>query len=253
MVVPYKHEPFTDFTVEENRNTLLEALKQVEADFGKEYPLIIGGERITTDDKIVSVNPANKDEVIGYVSKSNKELAEKAMQVADETFEWWRKSDPAVRADILLRAAAIVRRRKAEFTAHIIKEGGKPWKEADADIAEGIDFMEYYARQMLRLKDGEAVNSRPVERNQYNYIPLGVGVVISPWNFLFAIMTGTTVAAMVTGNTVLLKPASTTPVIAYKLMEVLEEAGMPKGVVNYIPGPGSEVGDYLVDHPKTRF
>jgi len=253
MVVPYKHEPFTDFTVEENRNTLLEALKQVETDFGKEYPLIIGGERITTDDKIVSVNPANKDEVIGYVSKSNKELAEKAMQVADETFEWWRKSDPAVRADILLRAAAIVRRRKAEFTAHIIKEGGKPWKEADADIAEGIDFMEYYARQMLRLKDGEAVNSRPVERNQYNYIPLGVGVVISPWNFLFAIMTGTTVAAMVTGNTVLLKPASTTPVIAYKLMEVLEEAGMPKGVVNYIPGPGSEVGDYLVDHPKTRF
>ncbi|WP_163970959.1 L-glutamate gamma-semialdehyde dehydrogenase [Oceanobacillus halotolerans] len=253
MVVEYKHEPFTDFSVEENKNALLEALKQVESNLGKEYPLIIGGEKVTTEDKIVSVNPANKDEVIGYVSKANKELAEKAMKVADENFEWWRKSDPKFRADILFRAASIVRRRKFEFTAHLIKEGGKPWKEADADVAEGIDFLEYYGRQMLELKDGVKVNSRPIEHNKFNYIPLGVGLVISPWNFLFAIMTGTTVAAMVTGNTVLLKPASTTPVIAYKLMEVLKEAGLPDGVINYIPGPGSEVGDYLVDHPRTRF
>ncbi|SDR11302.1 delta-1-pyrroline-5-carboxylate dehydrogenase [Virgibacillus subterraneus] len=253
MVVPYKHEPFTDFTVEENRSAMLEALKKIEADLGKEYPLIIGGERITTDDKIVSVNPAKKDEVVGYVSKANQELAEQAMKVADTTFETWRKSDPKFRADILFRSAAIVRRRKHEFTAHLIKEGGKPWKEADADTAEAIDFMEYYGRQMLKFKDGVEINSRPIEYNQYNYIPLGVGVVISPWNFLFAIMAGTTVASMVSGNTVLLKPASTTPVIAYKLMEVLEEAGMPPGVINYIPGPGSEVGDYLVDHPRTRF
>src|SRR5690625_3748583 len=175
------------------------------------------------------------------------------MQVADETFETWRKSDPKLRADILFRAAAIVRRRKHEFSAHLIKEGGKPWNEADADTAEAIDFMEYYARQMLKLKDGIPVESRPIERNQFHYIPLGVGVVISPWNFLFAIMAGTTTAAMVTGNTVLLKPASATPIIAYKFMEVLEEAGMPAGIVNYIPGPGGEVGDYLVDHPKTRF
>lgn len=253
MVVPYKHEPFTDFSVEENQKVMLEAIKKVEADLGGEYPLIIGGERITTEDKIVSVNPSKKDEVIGYVSKANKELAEKAMKVADSKFESWRKSDPKVRADILFRAAAIVRRRKFEFTAHLVKEGGKPWKEADADTAEAIDFLEYYGRQMLEFKDGAKINSRPIEYNQYNYIPLGVGVVISPWNFLFAIMAGTTVAAMVTGNTVLLKPASSTPVIAYKLMEVLEEAGMPAGVVNYIPGPGSEVGDYLVDHPRTRF
>lgn len=254
MVVPYTHEPFTDFSVEENKQTLLNALKKVEAELGKEYPLIINGERITTDDKITSVNPANKEEVIGYVSKADQELAEKAMKVADETFQnYWRKSDPKFRADILFRAAAIVRRRKAEFTALLIKEGGKPWKEADADVAEGIDFLEYYGRQMLEIKDGMKVNSRPIEYNQFHYIPLGVGVVISPWNFLFAIMAGTTVAAMVTGNTVLLKPASTTPVIAYKLMEVLEEAGLPDGVINYIPGPGSEVGDYLVDHPRTRF
>ncbi|MGG4181410.1 L-glutamate gamma-semialdehyde dehydrogenase [Virgibacillus pantothenticus] len=253
MVVPYKHEPFTDFTVEENRQQMLAALEKVEKDLGKEYPLIIGGERITTEEKIISVNPAKKDEVVGYVSKANQELAEKAMQVADETFTTWRKSDPKFRADLLFRAAAIIRRRKHEFTAHLIKEGGKPWKEADADTAEAIDFLEYYGRQMLELKDGVKVNSRPIEHNQFHYIPLGVGVVISPWNFLFAIMAGTTVAAMVTGNTVLLKPASATPVIAYKFMEVLEEAGLPAGVINYIPGSGKEVGDYLVDHPRTRF
>src|SRR5699024_4018536 len=144
---------------------------------------------------------------------------------------------PALDADILFRPAAIVRRRKHELSAWLVKEGGKRWGQADADIAEGIDCREYYARQMLALKDGSQVESRPIENNCFDYIPLGVGLVISPWNFLFAIMAGTTVASMVTGNTVLLKPASTTPVIAYKLMEVLEEAGMPKGVVNYIPGP----------------
>src|SRR5690625_626708 len=253
MVVPYKHEPFTDFSIKENKDNMDQAIKEVEASLGGEYPLIINGERVTTDEKITSVNPANPNEIIGVVSKANKDIAEKAMKVADETFESWRKSDPKVRADILFRSAAIVRRRKLEFTAHLVKEGGKPWKEADADVAEGIDFLEYYGRQMIKLKDGVKVESRPIERNQFHYIPLGVGVVISPWNFLFAIMAGTTVAAMVTGNTVLLKPASATPVIAYKFLEVLEEAGLPKGVVNYIPGPGAEVGDYLVDHPRTRF
>ncbi|GIO28000.1 L-glutamate gamma-semialdehyde dehydrogenase [Ornithinibacillus bavariensis] len=254
MVIPYKHEPFTDYTVEENKLLMLDAIKKVEADLGKEYPLIIGGERITTEDKITSVNPSNKEEVIGYVSKSNKELAEKAMKVADETFKsYWRTSDPKFRADILFRAAAIVRRRKHEFSALLVKEAGKPWKEADGETAEAIDFMEFYGRQMLQLKDGIPVNSRPIEINRFDYIPLGVGLVISPWNFSFAIMAGTAVAAMVTGNTVLLKPASVTPVIAYKFMEVLEEAGLPAGVINYIPGPGGEVGDFLVDHPRTRF
>ncbi|MCA0970626.1 L-glutamate gamma-semialdehyde dehydrogenase [Halobacillus litoralis] len=253
MVVPYKHEPFTDFSVEENKKAMEEALKQVEADLGKDYPLIIGGERIMTDDKIEVVNPANKKEVIGRVSKANQDLAEKAHKIADETFDWWRTTEASFRADILFRAAAIVRRRKHEFTAHLIKEGGKPWKEADADTAEAIDFMEFYGRQMLKIDEGVEINSRPIENNRFHYIPLGVGVVISPWNFLFAIMCGTTVASMVSGNTVLLKPASSTPVIAYKMMEVLEEAGMPDGVINYVPGSGKEVGDYLVDHPRTRF
>ena len=252
-MIPYKHEPFTDFTQEENKQAYLEALKQVDRYLGEDYPLIIGGERVTTEDKLVSTNPSNKEEVIGRVSKASRELAEKAMTVADETFNTWRKVKPEFRADVLFKAAAIVRRRKAEFSALLTKEAGKPWNEADADVAEGIDFLEYYARQMLDLNKGQHVESRPGEYNQFHYIPLGVGVVISPWNFAFAIMAGTTAAALVTGNTVLLKPASTTPVVAYKFMEVLEEEGMPAGVVNFIPGSGAEVGDYLVDHPRTRF
>lgn len=253
MVVPYKHEPFTDFTVEENKRAFEAGFETVKPYLGKDYDLIINGERISTDDKIVSVNPANKSEIVGRVSKANRDLAEKAMQVADETFQTWRKSKPEMRADILFRASAIVRRRKHEFSALLVKEAGKPWNEADADTAEAIDFMEYYGRQMLGFKDGVKIESRPIEYNRYNYIPLGVGVIISPWNFAFAIMAGMTSAALVTGNTVLLKPASTTPIVAAKFMEVLEEAGLPAGVVNFIPGSGSEVGDYLVDHPRTRF
>jgi len=253
MVQPYKHEPFTDFTVEANRQAFLAALEKVEAEFGRDYPLIIGGERVMTEDKITSINPANKAEVIGRVAKANKELAERAMKTADEAFHTWSRMSPEARADILFRAAAIVRRRKHEFSAWLVKEAGKPWREADADTAEAIDFMEYYGRQMLKLKDGIPVESRPGETNRFFYIPLGVGVVISPWNFPFAIMAGTTVASLVTGNTVLLKPASATPIVAYKFAEVLEEAGLPAGVLNYIPGSGAEVGDYLVDHPRTRF
>ncbi|GGG18843.1 1-pyrroline-5-carboxylate dehydrogenase [Lysinibacillus alkalisoli] len=252
-MIPYKHEPFQDFTVKENYDAYKAAIAKVEAELGQDFPLIIGGERVTTDEKITSYNPANKTEVIGRVSKASKDLAEKAMQAADTAFQSWKKVDPAIRADVLFKAAAIIRRRKNEFSALLTKEAGKPWNEADADTAEAIDFLEYYGRQMLKIKDGQTVESRPGEYNRYGYIPLGVAVVISPWNFPFAIMAGTTVAAVVTGNTVLLKPASTTPVIAYKFIEVLEEAGMPAGVVNFIPGSGAEVGDYLVDHPKTRF
>lgn len=252
-MIPYKHEPFTDFTVEANKQAYEKGLQTVAQYLGRDYPLVIGGERIVTDEKITSYNPARKTEVVGTVSKATQHHAEQAMQHALQAFETWKLVDPAVRADVLLKAAAIIRRRKFEFSALMTKEAGKPWAEADADTAEAIDFLEYYARQMLRLKDGQRVESRPGEFNQYHYIPLGVGIVISPWNFPFAIMAGTTVAAVVTGNTVLLKPASTTPVVAYKFVEVLEEAGLPAGVVNFVPGDGAEVGDYLVDHPKTRF
>lgn len=251
MVVPYKHEPFTDFTVDENRKAFEAALKKVEGELGKDHDLLVDGERISTDDKIVSINPANKEEVVGRVSKANQDIAEKAIQAADKALEGWRKWSARARADLLFRAAAIVRRRKHEFSAYLVKEAGKPWKEADADTAEAIDFMEYYARQMIDLGEGKPINSRPNEHNRYVYTPAGVSVVIPPWNFAFAIMAGTAVAPLVTGNTVLLKPASATPVIAAKFVEVLEEAGLPKGVLNFVPGSGKEVGDYLVDHPKT--
>ncbi|MER2262006.1 MAG: L-glutamate gamma-semialdehyde dehydrogenase [Psychrobacillus sp.] len=251
-MLPYKHEPFTDFSKEENKKAIKEGYKIVDAYLGQDFPLIVGGERITTDSKIVSYNPAKKEEVVGKVSKASQEIAEKALKIADETFNTWKKVKPEVRADVLFKAAAIIRRRKFEFSALLSREAGKTWVEADVEVAEGIDFLEYYGRQMLRLKDGQPVESRPGEYNRYDYIPLGVSVVISPWNFPFAIMAGTTVAAMVAGNTVLLKPASTTPVVAYKFVEVLEEAGMPAGVVNFIPGSGAEIGDFLVEHPRTR-
>ncbi|QED46464.1 L-glutamate gamma-semialdehyde dehydrogenase [Cytobacillus dafuensis] len=253
MVQPYKHEPFTNFKLDENRQAYLAGLKTVEGYLGQDYDLVIGGERISTEDKIVSYNPANKTEVIGRVSKANRDLAEKAMQEAVEAFKTWKKVKPETRADVLFKAAAIIRRRKHEFSALLTKEAGKPWNEADADTAEAIDFLEFYARQMLKIKDGVPVNSRPNEYNRYDYIPLGVGIIISPWNFPLAIMAGTTVAAIVAGNTVLLKPASTTPVVAAKFVEVMEEAGLPKGVLNFVPGSGAEVGDYLVDHKDTRF
>ncbi|MDQ0340990.1 1-pyrroline-5-carboxylate dehydrogenase [Caldalkalibacillus uzonensis] len=250
MAMPYKHEPFTDFTVAENRQAFSEALKKVEEEFGKDYDLIVNGKRIQTQEKIISINPANKAQVIGRTSKANREIAEQAVKAAANAFDSWRKWDVEARADILFRAAAIVRRRKHEFSAYLVKEAGKPWSEADADTAEAIDFMEYYGRQMLELKDGKPVKSREMEINRYFYTPLGVTVVIPPWNFAFAIMCGTTVAPLVTGNTVLLKPASATPIIAAKFVEVLEEAGVPQGVINYIPGDGAEIGDYLVDHPQ---
>ncbi|WP_085508785.1 L-glutamate gamma-semialdehyde dehydrogenase [Thalassobacillus devorans] len=251
MVTAYRHEPFTDFTIEENKQAFEAALKQVKEELGKDYDLVVNGERIHTEEKIVSTNPADTKQVVGNVSKANQETAEKAIQSAAEAFKSWKKWDAASRAEILFRAANIVRKRKHEFSAYLVYEVGKPWKEADADTAEAIDFLEYYGRQMLELKDGKPVNSRDGEHNRYVYTPIGVSVVIPPWNLAFAIMAGTTIAPIVTGNTVVMKPASNSPVIAAKFVEVLEEAGLPKGVLNFVPGSGGEVGDYLVDHPKT--
>ncbi|KGA97432.1 1-pyrroline-5-carboxylate dehydrogenase [Alkalihalobacillus alcalophilus ATCC 27647 = CGMCC 1.3604] len=254
MTWDYKHEPFTDFSDSTNQAAFKEALALVKKELGKEYPIVIGGKKIFTEDKIVSENPSNHKEIVGYVSKASRDHAEQAHEAAQEAFKTWKTWSAESRSAILFRAAGLIRKRKHEFSAYLVYEAGKPWKEADADTAEGIDFLEYYGRQMLSLKDGVKIHSREqVEHNQYNYIPLGVGVTISPWNFAFAIMAGTTIAPVVAGNTVLLKPASTTPVIAYKFMEILEEAGLPAGVVNFIPGSGSEIGDYLVDHPKTAF
>ncbi|RYG73689.1 L-glutamate gamma-semialdehyde dehydrogenase [Lentibacillus lipolyticus] len=253
MVLPYKHEPFTDFSNEQNRADYEAALKKVESELGKDYPLVIGGEKVYTDDKLVSVNPANKEQVIGRASMATKEHVEKAMDAAKEAFNEWKKWTAEERAEVLFKAAAIARRRKHEISAWMSFEANKPWDQSDADTAEGIDFLEYYGRQMLRLGQGREINDRPGENNTFFYQPLGPGVVIPPWNFAFAIVCGTTVGPVVAGNPVLMKPSENTPVIAYKMVEILEEAGLPSGVVNFLPGDPADIGDYLVDHKDTHF
>ncbi|MFC3040459.1 L-glutamate gamma-semialdehyde dehydrogenase [Virgibacillus xinjiangensis] len=253
MVLPFKHEPFTDFSIKQNREEFEAALKKVKGQLGQEYPLIINGEKIYTDDKLISYNPGNKKEIVGKVSKATKQHVDQAMESAEKAFKTWRKWTAVERAEILYRAAAIVRRRKHEFSAWLAYDGNKPWGQADADTAEGIDFMEYYARHMIELAKGKEINDRVGEENTYFYQAMGPGVTIPPWNFAFAIVAGTTVAPIVAGNPVLLKPSENTPVIAYKLVEVLEEAGLPKGVLSFLPGDPAEIGDYLVDHPSTHF
>ncbi|WP_411843063.1 L-glutamate gamma-semialdehyde dehydrogenase [Salinicoccus sp. HZC-1] len=253
MVVPYSAEPATDFTKEENKKAFKAALEQVKNEFGSKRPLVINGEHIETDDQITSYNPSDKEQVVGYASKATQEHIDTAMNAAEEAFESWSEWDPKDRAELLIRVAAIIRRRKHEFSALMVYEAGKPWNEADGDTNEGIDFIEFYARSMMELADGKPVLDREGEHNKYFYQPMGPGVTISPWNFPFAIMTGTTVAPIIAGNTVLLKPAEDTPLIAYKLIEVLEEAGLPKGVVNFVTGDPSVIGDYMVDHHKTHF
>ncbi len=254
-IYDYRTEPLKDYSKMENQTAFLEGLKVVREYVGEEYPLIINGERIFTDTTISSLNPSNHQEVIGVVCQASLKEADMAMEAALETFEYWKKVDPRVRADVLFKAANIMKRRRFELCALETLEAGKPWLEADADVAEAIDFLEYYGRQMLTLSriDDVVLSRRDQERNEYNYIPLGVGAIITPWNFPLAILTGMTSAAVVAGNTVLLKPASTTLVIAYKFVEIMEEAGLPDGVINYMPGRGSVVGDYIVKHPKTRF
>lgn len=253
MLMPYKNEPFTNFALEENQKAMLEALKLIDSEKGKHYPLVINGEKIDTEEKIVSKNPSNFNEVLGTTAKATTELAEKAVQAATTAFESWKNVCPSERANYLFNAAAIIRRRKHEFSALLVEEAGKIWAEADADTAEAIDFLEYYGRQMLKYAKGMEITPIPNELNECRYIPLGVGLVVAPWNFPLAILVGMTAAAIVAGNTVIMKPASTTPLIAGKFMEVLEEIRLPKGVVNFLPGPGGAVGDYLTAHPQIRF
>lgn len=249
----FVNEPLVDFTQPVNQEKMRFALQVVAESLGQGYPLVIGGQRVWTEERITSYNPSQKDQVVGYVSKATAEHVELAMIKAQEAFSAWKNVDPNARAATLFRAAAILRRRKFEYAAWMIYETGKNWDEADADVAEAIDFMEFYGREMIRLGGDQPLTPLPGEQNRLTYISLGVGIVIAPWNFPLAILLGMATAGIVSGNAVLLKPASTAPVIAYKAVELLEEAGIPAGIVNYLPGDGSEIGDLMVEHPLTRF
>ena len=252
-LIPYKNETYLDWTEKQNQNAMRAALEEVEGQLGKSYPLVIGGKPVETDGEVVSVNPANPSQVIGKTARATEREADLALGTAAKTFETWSRTAPEARARILLRAAAIMRRRKFEMLAWEVYEGGKPWSEADAQVAEAIDFLEYYAREMLRLKDGVEIYSIPGEESRYTYQPMGVGVIIAPWNFPTAILTGMSGAAIVAGNTIVMKPSEFTPVIGAKVAEIFEEAGLPDGVLNFLPGYGSEIGDYLVSDARTRF
>ncbi|SRR5579871_1885813 len=252
----FKNEALTDFSRPENRAAMEAALAKVKSELGRDHPLRIGSEKITTPDKLKSLNPSRPSEVVGTFSKADVALAEKAMQTASAAFETWSRTPAADRVAMTARAAAIMRERKHELSAWICHEVGKTWPEADADTAEAIDFAEYYARHAEALFGGDAhARVAPIagEKNEMRYIPLGVGVVIPPWNFPLAIATGMTLASLVTGNTVVLKPSSDSPMLAYRMYEILEAAGFPAGVLNFVPGSGSAIGDFLVTHPKTRF
>ena len=249
----FANEPFTNFKDPAVARQMREALEKIATQLGREYDLIIGGERIKTTGKIRSLNPARPAQIVGVHQKAEAEHAETAMAAALRAFESWSRTSADERASLLLGAAEIIRKRKFEFMAWLTYEVGKNWAEADADIGETIDFLEFYAREALRLARATTPIQYPGERNELLYIPLGVGAVIPPWNFACAIMAGMTAAAVVTGNTVILKPSSDSPTIAAKFVEVLEEAGMPDGVVNFCPGSGASFGNSIVEHPKTRF
>src|ERR1051326_8833807 len=250
---PFTNEPLTDFSRPESREAFQRALTQVERELGRSYPLVLGGERVTTAKTIASTSPNDTSVVVGRVASAGIEHAERALDDAQHAFATWSDVPGEERAQVLLRAAEIMRRRKHELSAWMVYEVGKTWPEADGDTAEAIDFLEFYAREMVRLSGPQAGTPVPGERNALYYLPLGVGAVIPPWNFPLAILAGMTSAAAVTGNTVVLKPSSESPVIAAKFMEVMEEAGLPPGVVNFLPGPGGSVGNHLVASPRVRF
>jgi 1-pyrroline-5-carboxylate dehydrogenase len=249
----FRNEPLTDFSKEENAEAMRTAIEKVTKVLGHDYPLVIGGQRMWSENKFESINPARRTQVVGRFQKATKELGTQAVEAAHDAFQTWKNTSAEERAELLFRVASILRERKHVMSAWMIHEVGKTWAEADGDTAEAIDFCEFYGREMLRYASPPSLTPLKGEDNRLEYIPLGVGAVIPPWNFPLAIMAGMTVASVVTGNTVVLKPSSDAPTIAYKFFEILEEAGLPAGVVNFMTGSGAEVGDVIVDHPRTRY
>src|SRR6266581_5399831 len=253
MLPEFKNEPVLDFAQESTHRKQCDALELVQSQLGREHDLIIGDQHLKASAKFTSINPSKRSEVIGVFQEGMPEHAARAVEAAYETYQTWKRASARERAEILFRAANLLRKRRFECNAWMILEVGKSWAEADADTAETIDFCEFYGREALRYAGPQPLVRIPGENNELRYIPLGVGAVIPPWNFPCAIMAGMTTASLVTGNTVVLKPSSDAPAIAYKFFELLEEAGLPPGVVNFMTGSGAEVGDVVVDRPQTRF
>jgi 1-pyrroline-5-carboxylate dehydrogenase len=251
-ITEFANEPFTAFGKPENRKAMEAALTKVRSLLGASNQIVIGGKRMNGDGTFTSTNPSRPSEIVGIFEKGTAELADLAVKTAHETFASWSRTSAHERSEILFRAAALLRERKHEMSAWMILEAGKNWPEADGDTAEAIDFCEFYARENLRYAGDQPLTRIPSEKNELRYIPLGVCAIIPPWNFPLAIMAGMTAAALVTGNTVVLKPASDTPTIAARFFEILEEAGLPPGVVNFLTGPGSLAGESLVKHPLVR-
>ncbi|MEZ4522867.1 MAG: aldehyde dehydrogenase family protein [Thermomicrobiales bacterium] len=251
---PFQNEPAVDFSVEENRQAMLEMLDTVESQLGQRYPIVIGGERIMTDDYITSRNPGDLDQVVGEVARGTTDLVDRAILTAWDAFQTWRKMSAEGRASVAFKMAALLRRDRLRLASWMVFELDKAWDEADGEVAEAIDMMEWNGRQALKLAQPvEELAALPDEANTYHYLPMGVGAIIPPWNFPCAIFTNMTMAPIIAGNTVVVKPASNTPVIGYKILELMEEAGVPPGVVNFLPGGGADIGDAMVDHPLTRF
>ena len=254
MSIPkFRNEPLVDFSKSDLRKKQASAIAVLRETLGREYPIVIGGERIIAPQKFSSFNPSRSAEVVGVFQKGDADIAGKAMNAALSAFDEWKNVLPAKRAACLFRAARLMRKQRWELNAVMILEVGKPWPEADADTAEAIDFLEFYGREMLRYGVDQPVVKNPGEKGKLVYLPLGVGVVIPPWNFPLAILAGMTSAAIVSGNTVVLKPSSDSPLIGWRFFEIMEQSGVPPGVLNYVTGPGGAVGDTLVMHPKTRF
>ena len=249
----FKNERYTDWSSARNRKLQHEALEAVREKSSKEYPIVIGGEKLFLERKFHSYNPSRSKEVVGVFQSAHASLAQRSVEVAAATFEVWKETPVAKRADFLFRAARVMRKKRFELNATMILEVGKTWPEADADTAEAIDFLEFYGREMLRYGKEHPVVKIPGEKGKLVYVPLGVGVVVPPWNFPLAILTGMASAAIVTGNTVVLKPSSDSPLTGWKFAETMEEVGLPPGVLNFVTGSGGEVGDQLVAHPLTRF
>lgn len=249
----FTNEAFQNFSKPEAREAVSRALAEVEATFGTEYDLVIGGKHVKASDQFASHNPSNPDEVIGLFQLATPDIGVRAIEAALKAFETWQFTPAEERAEYCFRIADKLREKRSLFTAWLILEVGKSWVEADADIAEAIDLVEFYGHEALRYGGPQPVTPYPGEIPSLRYIPLGVGIVIPPWNFPVAIMAGMTTAAFAAGNTVVLKPSSQAPGCAAKFVEVLEEVGLPDGVVNLVTGPGGKLGEALVAHPKSRF